>query len=428
VTTAKDPLLEAALGLAWSHWVGLGVRGTARPPTTAVDPEALLYLTANVADHDRRLRDEVADWWQKYHGYVSLSRMRGLGPSMGQPIIDKLDHLLETLERTARTSGKARLDHLATPARAWLRMRCVFGVSARVEILLELFAHTAPHDLGLTTLALARTGYSKRNIQLALDDLVLGGVVIATLEGNRKHYRLANSTWLAHVVPPLPAISGRWHFRLPLLALVLELAVRLAGRDAVVQGVEAHKLLERLQPLLAGAGIAPPRLAASAETYWPALQRWLIDHVIADRGASDRGVAHMIEGAWLAPDREPQRLDQVSAAVLPRVSADPATDRELLCLDLVQVPAVGTSDDWLWATLSEAGKATYAHTLGMTRGERWRFATWAFGEPRIYAVEYAEPLAHAQIAALYGKAAAERARSDRPAIQLRLHRLPDAAS
>ena len=52
VRSDKAPLIEASLNLAWSHWGALGIRGMTQPPNSAVDPEALLYLTACLAEYD----------------------------------------------------------------------------------------------------------------------------------------------------------------------------------------------------------------------------------------------------------------------------------------------------------------------------------------------------------------------------------------
>jgi hypothetical protein len=162
------------------------------------------------------------------------------------------------------------------------------------------------------------------------------------------------------------------------------------------------------------------------ETYWPSLQRWLVDNLIAEAADAEHRIAGMIEGAWVGPDQAPRRPDRFTSAVLPRITADPVEDAELRCLDLVQVPTVDPPNDWAWAVLSTAATSTYEHTIGLNDRRRWRFATWALGEPRVYAVEYDAPLPHARLARLYGKAAAAHARTDRPAVQLRLRRVEEA--
>ena len=418
----KTPIIEASLNLAWSHWAALGVRGMAQPPNSAVDPEALLYFTSCLAEHDPRLQDEVADWWNQYGRYISRPRMNALGKRFGERITAKLIHLENALQTTPRT-GKSRLDHLNTPARSLLRLRCAFGASARAEILLEFLTRRAQPEDGLTALALSEVGYSKRNIAFVLEELLLAGILVSASEGNRVRYRLTDPVALERVVRPIPSTPGRWHLRLPIIAAFVELAGRLRDRDAIVQSIEARKTLQTLLPTISAAGIGTPGPSAIAETYWPELQRWLIENVIADDSHSPHRLARMIEGAWVAPNETPHRSERASGAVLPRMTSNPNDDRELICLDLVQVPTVQPASDLVWAVLSTAATTTYTHTIGLNSREPWRFVTWQFGDERRYAVEYADPLPHDRISRAYGKTAASRARADHPAVQLRLTRV-----
>jgi hypothetical protein len=418
-------MVEASLNLAWSHWSALGVRGITRPPSSAVDPEALLYFTACLAEHDPRLRDEVADWWNQYKRYISRPRMNALSKRFGEAITAKLNQLEHGFPTTPRTR-KSRLDHLNSPARSLLRLRCAFGANARAEVLLELLTRRGQPEDGLTALALSEVGYSKRNIAFVLEELVMAGILVSASEGNRVRYRLTDPVGLERVLRPIPSTPGRWHLRLPILAAFIELAVRLRDRDAIVQSIEARKTLQTLMPMILGAGIIAPGPSASADTYWPELQRWLIENVIADDSDSAHRLPRMIEGMWVAPNEIPSRTERGSSAVLPRVTANPNDDRELVCLDLVQAPTVAPATDWVWAVLSTAATTTYTHTIGLNNRERWRFVSWQFGDERTYSVEYADPLPHDRISRLYGKTAASRARADHPAVQLRLTRLePD---
>src|SRR5439155_9640238 len=135
----------------------------------------------------------------------------------------------------------------------------------------------------------------------------------------------------------------------------------LRGRDAVVQGIETRKLFERMMPNILAAGATGPASTAIAETYGPALKRWLVENVIAEEADSDNRIGGMVEGVWVGPDQEAQRPDRPSGAVLPRISANSIEDSELQCLDLVQVPTVEPPNDWAWAVLSTAATTTYMH-------------------------------------------------------------------
>ena len=131
----------------------------------------------------------------------------------------------------------------------------------------------------------------------------------------------------------------------------------------------------------------------------------------------------MIEGVFVGPgqaaDVAPSRF---ASAVLPQLTANPQTDAKLVCLDLVQVSLADNPYDWTWVVLSQAGVYTWGHTIGLNLREPWRFVTWAFGAPREYDVEYADPLVPDDIARLYGLEAGGVARPDYHAVQLALTR------
>jgi hypothetical protein len=70
--------------------------------------------------------------------------------------------------------------------------------------------------------------------------------------------------------------------------------------------------------------------------------------------------------------------------------------------------------------LSRAATGSYQHSIGLDRGEHWRFV--ALGSGDVYEVSYDDAVPHERISRLYGPDAAARARADMPAVQLRLRR------
>lgn len=125
-------------------------------------------------------------------------------------------------------------------------------------------------------------------------------------------------------------------------------------------------------------------------------------------------------GYWLDPARTPPQVRPTyrpTGAVLPRIGESNRND--FVCLDLVLVEA---NEGFIWLPLSEAGRYTYAHSLGLLQREPWRLVVWEGNTRCVYDVEYAEPLFPTEIALRYGAEAQARARHDRPAVQLRLRR------
>ena len=123
-------------------------------------------------------------------------------------------------------------------------------------------------------------------------------------------------------------------------------------------------------------------------------------------------------GYWLDPGRQPSPIrptHRPTGAILRR--RDEASLDEFVCLDLVLVETAG---GFLWLPLSEAGRYTYAHSLGLLQNEPWRLAMWEGDTVRVYKAEYTESLMPQAILSLYGGEAQARARLDRPSVQLRL--------
>jgi hypothetical protein len=123
-------------------------------------------------------------------------------------------------------------------------------------------------------------------------------------------------------------------------------------------------------------------------------------------------------GSWLDPDRQPpptQPMYRPTGAILRR-AGETRLD-EFLCLDLVRVE---TASGFVWVPLSEAGRYTYAHSLGLLQKDPWRLAVWDGAAVHVYEARYAESLPAERIRVLYGAEAQGRARPDRPAVQLHL--------
>ena len=126
-------------------------------------------------------------------------------------------------------------------------------------------------------------------------------------------------------------------------------------------------------------------------------------------------------GYWLDPGRQPpptQPTYRSTGAILRRIGE---TNRhEFVCLDLALVES---ASGFIWLPLSEAGRYTYAHSLGLLQHEPWRLAIWEGTRVYVHEAAYAESLSPNEIASVYGAEAQGRARPDRPAVQLRLRRL-----
>jgi len=282
-------ILDAATATAWSHWTALGVNGVALPPDSAVDPEALILLTAVIADDEPRLRDEASDWCVQFGSrFVAAGRMRTLAAGLDQEGASRFQTFAATINEIGGTrwhsgsarprrlspSGKSRLHDLDTPQRALLRLRCAFGTSARAEILLTMLTQWNPGRYVIAS-ELVELGYGKNAVATTLDDLALAGLAHRRSIGNAFGYQLRSPGQLRSVLEPLPLRERHWHVRLLLFAAALLLEESISRRPALVQSVEARKFVDLHSDQLARLGLDPPR--AAPRDYWGTIQAWLAE-------------------------------------------------------------------------------------------------------------------------------------------------------
>jgi hypothetical protein len=286
----SDLIENLALELAWSLWGELGVRGVVRGrhDRWSIDPEPLIAFTAGVGDRDPRLRDESIDWCVQYERYVSRARLRGILRRSDASTRSEFGTYAATLaEHTGRSwpgasqprpyqpSGRSSLTPLTRPALIRVRLRALFGVGARAEI---LHAFVARPSARVTAAELARlTGYTKRNVTDELDRLELAGLLQVAAPSNQFLYRLHHRSALLSFVGERPAVFPNWE---PLLRVVSALLNRVAAIETApetVQAIELEKLVAELEADLRDARIPPPGSERQRVATPEALQSWAFD-------------------------------------------------------------------------------------------------------------------------------------------------------
>ncbi len=283
----RADLAELLLDLAWSHWTTLGVAGAAVLSETAIDLEALMILTAELAPDDPRLRDEALDWCIKFHRYSSKPRLKQLlkrsSPSAQAsfaPFAGALEeHAGGTWPATKpgardafEPSGKSRAPNLDRPALLHLKLRALFGVGARADIIGALLIGPS-ETFGAADLVFV--GYTKRNLADALDLLAAGGLFRAARAGNRIRFSWHRHRELSLLLKPLPKRIPQWPIIMRLLSGFLSLLTRLEGKSDRLYLVEAARSFHQLAPDLQALGLeAPPTLigTATAQT----VVKWLL--------------------------------------------------------------------------------------------------------------------------------------------------------
>lgn len=244
----KDYYLENILDFLWRQWSALGVAGGARAEDMwAIDPEALLVFSLEMARYEPRFFDEILDWLAINGKWVDIPRLRGITrkkdeaaqrlvsavagflsqeagshqrkwnalalprgnrheylnsevlfrtkpgvpspkPREASEIFEKYGYLREKFFLRKMT----REVHVTTKSNIRFLLRALFGLGSRPECILYLLTHEAGHpaeiakEVGIHIMAARKT----------LMDLVDSGMVLTKPRGKRRiEYWLSQKRW-----------------------------------------------------------------------------------------------------------------------------------------------------------------------------------------------------------------------------------------
>ncbi len=285
---SDSPLQAALLNRAWIQWTALGVDATAEPDDSAVDPEALIALTAELGDADARLRDLSTDWCVKYGRYVNGSRLKQVArelavspESVGEYVATVIAGGGPAWPMATRPRpdyqprSKARMASATARARVRVRLRAAFGVNARADVLAALLA-ASPRAVTIADLA-RTTRFTKPNVASAIDALALAGLIRMSVVGNERRVGLPPKlSVLPGLRPPVP--QPDWVAQFGVALEVLRFTDR-TGMSATVRAIEARRLAERLQDRIVAEGMPQPYLEAVGNAFALAFDRWLVELV-----------------------------------------------------------------------------------------------------------------------------------------------------
>lgn len=284
----REDLDQLLTQLTWSLWTEMGVAGVQRMHARhVVDPEPLIIITAALQDTDPRLRDESMDWCLRYLAFLSKARLRNLLNGQVYEATKKaFEQYAATINAKARArwpvpvgvkprpftpSGKAAAD-FSRPALVRLRMRALFGVGARAEL---LTAFLAEPNASKSASEFGEVGYAKRIVAQILSELHMSGLLQATPVRNRIHYRLARVDALRKLAEPLPDYFLDWSTLFSFLAAARHLAIRSESTSWRASAVGINRLMQRFAPFLTRFRELPQSHAA-LETYWHDALHWIL--------------------------------------------------------------------------------------------------------------------------------------------------------
>lgn len=307
LTSFKAQFRESLLAFLWRQWSALGVSGHARTSDDwLIDPEALLLFSTVVARHDARLFDEILDWLQLNADALNLQRLARLhkehalgDASVLAAMATQLTHAKAhpkwrtVAARVSHPSSNATahplFSHLPAPARAdalWLvwgwqrppielrglsqtprpdqpatflfKLRALFGLQTRAEVMAWLLAHESGHPADIAR----ATGYFRGSIQAVLNELAESGHVYALRTGREKNFGLRRAEWRFLLTWSEAKDFPRWLPWPVILALfqrtndLLE-HPKLATMSPAVQAIELERALAPAAQVLTPAGFWP---------------------------------------------------------------------------------------------------------------------------------------------------------------------------
>jgi hypothetical protein len=316
-STFRDSVTARLTAFAWDQWAQLGVFApTNRRDQAAADPEALLLFTFEVGRSDPRLFDETLDWLLTNERLVSVQRLRNLchddddrdlvegallwvarhqprsratptareqRASEPRPLFydvarqirehDEAFLAAGLLKPATEPSGKSQAPDSDTPINFAFRMRHLFGLGTRAEVIRYLV--TAPVT-DASALAIAdAAAFAKRNVNETLASLVASRIVTAYEHGNERRYYLDRAMWgqFLRFQPDSWPTYRDW----PRLLRALRRLSRWL-RDSTLDQLtpymlasNARILMDELESDFAVAGVPSPNVPpAQGEHYWQA--------------------------------------------------------------------------------------------------------------------------------------------------------------
>lgn len=267
--TPREQFVESVLGLLWDQWTLLGVRGVTAPSSqlsVAIGLEELIILSQHFESYDPRLRDEVYDWCSLNKNYISTTKLKGL--QKGRRLRGE-----QSPDCTKRTH-KSKAPDLTHPCLVNLRIRALFGVGARADIIFALLKWPAPT---VTVGELTFIGYSKRNVRYALDSLSAAGVLKPVRRGNQLHFSWEKREELVRLVGRLPVYIPRWPSIIRVLVGFLDLLVANEKRSERLAAVATAKAFNEMATDFQDLDLEPP------DVQWETSRDWILSQTHALR-------------------------------------------------------------------------------------------------------------------------------------------------
>lgn len=289
--------LDAVRDLLWRQWSSLGVPGaTGETRGWIVDPEALLVGTIQFARYDPRLFDAALDWCLAHGKWMSTTRLRWLRKNLTHEearVLAATASALASQDRSAkwralRAHGEdtpiplfltaddrplplgttpdptflpcgvvrppwergrvaSRLS-LRNPAALRLRMRALFGISSRAEIVLFLLTHHGGHPRRVAR----QINHAQPPVAKAMAEMAYAGPLTEHRTAREIEYSLDGAAWRRFLDLPDGLRWAQWGLVFRALRRVWGCLQEMRGRPVTpaVLGSELTTCAEQVNALL----------------------------------------------------------------------------------------------------------------------------------------------------------------------------------
>jgi len=226
----KNKFIENLIEIHWKHWTALGVASHVNPERHwIIDLEALIISTLVVGLHDKRLLSASHEWLIKNGKWINLFRLKRIAKIFMATSIGPNDHLISQEElyitstalqkfgskkiffkslahtdhdqlaanmvkennavlKSSKTRGVVTEVKIIQPALLQIMLRGLFGIDARVEVLIYLLFHEA----GNSNSVAKDIFYDQKNIYRILETWAKTGIVNIIKGGRASTYSLRN--------------------------------------------------------------------------------------------------------------------------------------------------------------------------------------------------------------------------------------------
>lgn len=246
VNNLHESLKGTLLDAVWRQWAALDSPAEERRPARAiVDPEALVLVSLQLIEEERRLWDLLAWWGRAAPRLLSVQRVKNLAGRFGEASGGRLaqfahlafeeggDARWKSLDRSV-PDFQARSSKVDAPSPVlrhrstlMLLLRRGIGVGIKPDLLAVLIGSEGPpRDVRFLSRA---TAYSNRAVRRAAEEMAEARLIRVAQE-SPVGYTADGKSWLAvlQLDPPPPGWLA-WHELFPLCQRLLEIMARLQG-------------------------------------------------------------------------------------------------------------------------------------------------------------------------------------------------------